>query len=190
MSIENTLSARSNNQCELCSSHECLSVYNIPPAVEFSPDKSLLLCEVCTQQVKGNEPLDINHWRCLNESMWNQEQAIQIMAWRMLKQLEAESWAQDLLDIFYLDDKVLAAAKEGFVIDEQSQSTRDANGTVLQTGDNVTLVKDLDVKGAGFTAKRGTVVKNISLTDNPEQIEGRINGIQLVLVSKFMKKVN
>ena len=52
----------------------------------------------------------------------------------------------------------------------------------------MTIIKDLEVKGAGFTAKRGTVVKNIALTDNPEQIEGRVNGTRIVLLSCFLKK--
>jgi len=52
------------------------------------------------------------------------------------------------------------------------------------------LIKDLDVKGAGFTAKRGTVVKNITLTDNPLHIEGRVNGVRIVLVADFLKKVS
>jgi protein PhnA len=46
----------------------------------------------------------------------------------------------------------------------------------------------LVVKGANFTAKRGTTVKNISLTDNPEHIEGKVNGTRIVLLSKFLKK--
>ncbi|MDD4885088.1 PhnA domain-containing protein, partial [Sulfuricurvum sp.] len=52
----------------------------------------------------------------------------------------------------------------------------------------VTLIKDLEVKGAGFTAKRGTIVKNIRLTDDPKYIEGKINGSTIVLVAAFMKK--
>ena len=66
--------------------------------------------------------------------------------------------------------------------------TKDSNGTILEAGDTVTLIKDLVVKGAGFTAKRGTVVKNISLTDNPKHIEGRVNGTRIVLVSAYLKK--
>ncbi|MGL5800184.1 MAG: PhnA domain-containing protein, partial [Plesiomonas sp.] len=55
-------------------------------------------------------------------------------------------------------------------------------------GDSVTLIKDLVVKGANFTAKRGTMVKNITLTSNPEHIEGRVNGVHIVLVAAFLKK--
>ena len=52
----------------------------------------------------------------------------------------------------------------------------------------MTLIKDLPVKGAGFTAKRGTAVRNIALTGNPEQIEGRVNGVRIVLLTKYLKK--
>jgi protein PhnA len=57
------------------------------------------------------------------------------------------------------------------------------------SGDNVTLIKDLDVKGGNFTAKRGTPVRNISLTDNPEHIEGRVNGVRIVLLTCYLKKM-
>ena len=67
---------------------------------------------------------------------------------------------------------------------------RDSNGTILTEGDTVTLIKDLEVKGAGFTAKRGTIVKNIHLTDDAKFIEGKINGTQIVLVAEYMKKSN
>jgi protein PhnA len=59
---------------------------------------------------------------------------------------------------------------------------------VLLEGDNVTIIKDLEVKGAGFTAKRGTMVRGIHLTDNPLHIEGKVNGTQIVLVAAYLKK--
>jgi len=67
----------------------------------------------------------------------------------------------------------------------------DSNGAVLEAGDTVTLIKDLNVKGAGFTAKRGTAVRNISLVaDNHEHIEGRINGQRIVILTQFVKRSN
>lgn len=66
----------------------------------------------------------------------------------------------------------------------------DCNGTELQSGDDVTVIKDLDVKGAGQTVKRGTTVKNISLTNDPELIDCRTKEIKgLVLKSCFVKKL-
>ncbi len=68
--------------------------------------------------------------------------------------------------------------------------TRDSNGTVLAEGDSVTIIKDLKVKGASATLKRGTVFKNIRLTDDPREIECRSAQIKgLVLKTEFVKKV-
>jgi protein PhnA len=66
---------------------------------------------------------------------------------------------------------------------------RDSNGAVLAQGDSVVLIKDLVVKGANFTAKRGTVVRGISLvSDTASQIEGRVEGQRIVLLTEFVKK--
>lgn len=67
--------------------------------------------------------------------------------------------------------------------------TRDASGTVLADGDQVVLVKDLKVKGAGQTLKQGTVIRSIRLTDNPEEIDCRHEAIKgLVLRTEFVRK--
>lgn len=66
---------------------------------------------------------------------------------------------------------------------------KDANGTELNAGDNVTLIKDLKVKGVGATLKRGTMVKNIKLTDDDKEIEGKIDKMGvIVLKTEFLKK--
>ena len=65
----------------------------------------------------------------------------------------------------------------------------DSNGTPLETGDTVVLIKDLNVKGGGLTAKRGTAVRKITLVhDNAEQIEGKVDGQQIVILTQFVKK--
>lgn len=67
---------------------------------------------------------------------------------------------------------------------------RDSNGTVLKDGDSVTVIKDLKVKGSSAVLKRGTAIKNIRLTDNPEEIECNAPGIKgLVLKTCFLKKI-
>jgi len=67
--------------------------------------------------------------------------------------------------------------------------TKDSNGNTLDDGDSVTVIKDLKVKGAGETLKRGTVIRNIRLTDDPGEIEGRTGTIKgLVLKTQFVKK--
>ena len=70
-----------------------------------------------------------------------------------------------------------------------SDETRDSNGAILKDGDTVTLIKDLKVKGTSTTLKRGTIVKGIRLTDDPEEIEGKAGNIKgLVLRAEFLKK--
>ena len=112
---------------------------------------------------------------------------------RILQNRHKDPWAKDLLDQMYLEESELNWANAGLfeavTSVDSGAITKDSNGAQLQEGDSVTLIKDLDVKGAGFTAKRRTLVKNIRLTNNPEQIDARVNGIQIVLLTKFLKKV-
>ena len=187
------LLARSNSKCELCGAEEGLSVYEVTPDSNGSADQSVLLCEACQEQIEIPEKIDVNHWRCLNDSMWSQVPVVQVLAWRMLTLLKAEGWPQDLLDMLYLDDQTLAWAQatSNGSSDADVNKHVDSNGAVLAAGDTVTLIKDLNVKGANFTAKRGTAVRGISLVaDNPEHIEGRVNGQQIVILTKFVKKSN
>lgn len=191
MSTEQALLERSESKCELCGATDNLQPYAVPPSSDGSADQSVLLCDTCREQIEEPDKTDPNHWRCLNDSMWSQVPAVQVMAWRMLKRLSAEGWPQDLLDMLYLDEETLAwaeAGNEGGDTEEAVQH-RDCNGATLAAGDTVTLIKDLNVKGANFTAKRGTAVRGISLVaDNPEQIEGRVNGQQIVILTQFVKK--
>jgi protein PhnA len=128
---------------------------------------------------------DEKHWNCLHDSMWNTEPAVQVMVYRLLTKLGA----QDQLDMMYLEEDVKAWAKEG-TVEENAEPTRDVNGTILQAGDSVTIIKDLPVKGAGFTAKQGTTVKNIQLVEgDPTHIQGRVNGTKIFIISAFLKKI-
>ena len=191
MSIEKTLLQRSNSKCELCGSESDLKTYDVPPADTADAEHAILACDFCRNQFDNNAELDANHWRCLNDSMWTPVPAVQVMAWRLLTRLESEIWAHDLLDMLYLEQEVQTWAEATSSTDTDDLIvSKDSNGTPLLAGDAVTLIKDLDVKGAGFTAKRGTMVKNISLTNNPEHIEGRVNGTRIVLLTKFLKKAN
>ena len=109
----------------------------------------------------------------------------------MLSRLKQHDWANDLLEMFYLDDDTLLWAQETGEGTEKEEKIlhRDCNGTILTTGDSVVLVKDLEVKGANFTGKRGDAVHKITLVrDNPEQIEGRLNGQGIVLLTQYVKK--
>lgn len=189
MSLEKTLHERSGDKCELCGAVDGLTVLDVAPS-DGSADQAILVCGTCHSQIENPETMDANHWRCLNDSMWSQVPAVQVMAYRLLNSLRAEGWPQDLLDMMYLEDATKAWAEAGMPSESSDDETptKDSNGTILQEGDDVTLIKDLVVKGANFTAKRGTLVKEIHLTDNPLHIEGKVNGTQIVLVSAFLKK--
>ena len=192
MTIEQDLLTRSESKCELCSSDTGLDVVEVPPVESATADNCILACETCRSQIEVADTagtMDANHWRCLNDSMWNPNPAVQVMAWRLLKRLDGEDWAQSALEMMYLEEDTQTWAAKGFADnDETASESKDSNGATLNAGDSVTLIKDLDVKGAGFTAKRGTMVKNISLTDNPKHIEGRVNGTRIVLLTEFLKK--
>lgn len=73
--------------------------------------------------------------------------------------------------------------------DQAADTTpRDSNGAELADGDSVTVIKDLKVKGSSMVIKRGTKVKSIRLTDNPEEVDCRIDGSGIVLKTCFLKK--
>lgn len=72
---------------------------------------------------------------------------------------------------------------------ESAVVVRDAVGNVLQDGDAVVLVKDLDVKGAGQTLRRGTVIRSIRLTGDAQEIDCKHDTIRgLVLRTEFVRK--
>lgn len=156
------------------------------PVLAAPREDEVLLCAICRAGLEGGAE-DGPHWQCLNDAIWSEEPAVKVLAFRMLTRLGAP-WANDLLDIAYLTDEERAWADAG-LSDEAAVEHRDSNGAVLAQGDNVVLIKDLPVKGAGFTAKRGTAVRGISLVaDNPEHIEGRVEGQRIVILTKFVKK--
>lgn len=191
MSLERELNKRSGSICELSGETENLKIYEVPKSPGTGLDSNILISQTCLEQIEDPEKVDPNHWRCLNDSMWSEVPAVQVMAWRMLNRLKSEGWPQDLLDMLYLDEDTLAWANATGEGDDDEDAIKhiDANGVVLQAGDSVVLIKDLDVKGANFTAKRGTPVRNISLVhDNPEHIEGRVSGQHIVILTKFVKK--
>ncbi|WP_236974622.1 PhnA domain-containing protein [Membranihabitans maritimus] len=190
MDLEQLLIDRSGNRCEISGKNGALKVYTLPPADEGNEENSILIDENYLNQMLGNTDINPVDWQCLNESIWSTIPAIQVLSWRMLQKLRSESWALNLLDMAYLDEETLQWAKEGQEeAPNGSAKHLDCNGAELQTGDTVVLTKDLNVKGAGFTAKRGTAVRRISLVaDEPTQIEGRVNDQKIVILTEFVKK--
>ena len=165
--------------CDLCGNTEGLSPFTVAPKEE-----TITLCETCLATIE--EPTqNEKHWNCLHDSMWSTEPAVQVMAFRLLTKLGA----QDQLDMLYLEDDVRAWA-EAELNEEKVEPTRDSNGQILVEGDAVSIIKDLVVKGAGFTAKQGTTVKNIRMAPgDPTHIQGRVNGTMIFLKTEFLKKL-
>ncbi len=192
MRQDELLAQRSGNTCELCGSAVNLKVYEVPPATG-NMDDAVLLCPKCLAQIEKKEEPDSKHWQCLATSMWSEVRAVQVMAWRMLNRFRNESWAAEKLDMLFLDEERLAWAKASG--DHENEGLvdlhKDCYGAILQNGDNVVLTKSLDVKGSTLNAKVGTVVRNIRLVpDNTEQIEGRVEGQMIVILTKYLRKQN
>jgi protein PhnA len=162
--------------CPLCTTDAPL--IEIP--VTGGPDTaSIHICAACADPDTAPD-----HFRPLASTMWTEDAAVQVFAARTLKRLDTD-WSRDLAEQLYLDEETQAWA------DNQAAATnhKDSNGVPLATGDTVVLIKDLNVKGAGFTAKRGTAVHKISLVpDNDAHIEGRVEGQRIVILTEFVKK--
>lgn len=189
MSIEKSVAERSGGRCELCGSSEMLSMFVVSPKAGTNAEEVVHVCKVCKDQLTDEVPVDANHWRCLNDSMWSEVPAVKVVAYRMLNALKSEGWPVDLLEMMYLDEETLAWAKSGIEDDAEKLVHRDSNGAVLNNGDTVVIIKDLNVKGANFTAKRGTAVRNITLVhDHADQIEGRVEGQKIVILTQYVKK--
>ena len=187
MNVEHLLIERSGNQCELCTNTEGLTVMEVAPS-DGSAEQSILVCSECAALLEAPEQ-NPNHWRCLNDSMWSPAPAVQVSAYRILKKIAGEGWPQDMLDMLYLEPEVQEWAEEGQA-EENAEPTRDSNGNILAEGDSVSIIKDLVVKGAGFTAKQGTTVKNIKMAPgDPTHIQGRVNGTMIFLKTEFLKKL-
>lgn len=166
-----TLMSRAGGMCEFCGGTEDLLPCDVPGAGE------ILLCEIC----QGEPPAA--HWRCLETAAWSGEPEVQVAVWRKLGGID-EAWAAQLRD-----QMILSPEAEAVIAAPAALEHRDSNGALLAAGDTVVLIKDLPVKGAGFTAKRGTAVRGISLVpDNAAQIEGRVEGQKIVILTEFVKR--
>lgn len=189
---EAQLKERSNNSCELCTATDNLQTYEVahlPGGLKF--DTAIYICSNCANQLDKKADFEPNHWKALEGTMWSEVPAVQVLVWRLLNKLSNESWAADLLEMLYLDEEVLAWAENfaKYDTDDTVAIHKDSNGNTLHNGDTVVLTKSLDVKGSTLNAKMGTVVKNIRLVeDNPEQIEGKIEGQLIVILTKYLRK--
>jgi protein PhnA len=186
--IERKLKDRSGSVCEISGTEHDLVVYVLPPTNERTVENSVLIAKHLKDQIENPETTDEKDWRGLSESMWSEYLPVQIVSWRMLARLKNT----DLLEMMYLDEEALEWAKatgEGEEEDENKIVHKDSNGVTLLDGDSVVLIKDLDVKGATFTAKRGAAVHNIKLVwDDANLIEGRVENQSIYILTQYVKK--
>jgi len=191
MSIEKELKVRCDNKCELCESQDNLVGYNVPPYTDDNFDTCVMICNKCFEKLENLNQGDAEYWTCVKNTMWSQVPAVQVLIWRILNNFKSENWAQSLLDMLYLDEETMKWADHASSDSQDNSSIRhlDSNGVELQNGDTVVIDKDLKVKGTSITAKRGTAVRGIHLVpNNPDQIEGRVNGQMIVILTKFVSK--
>lgn len=189
--MEQQLLERSENKCELCQSAASLKLYEVLPQSGRTEDNCIMICDKCLGQIEKTEALDVKHLNCLRTSIWSAVPGVQVVTWRLLHRLRDESWATESIEMMYMDDETLAWAAAG--LEEESAGAdevhKDCNGQVLEAGNSVVLTKTLDVKGSSLSAKLGTVVKNIRLVeDNTDQIEGKIEGQTIVILTKYVRK--
>ena len=184
---EKRLKDRSGSVCEISGSDENLVVYIVEPKTEAIPENCILITKQLKDQIENKDLMNATDWRGLSDSMWNENLPVQIVSWRMHARLKNN----DMLEMMYLDEDALEWAKAtGEDEDEEGKIIhKDSNGNILLDGDSVVLIKDLDVKGATFTAKRGAAVHNIKLVwDNANQIEGRVENQHIVILTQYVKK--
>jgi protein PhnA len=189
MSINVRLQERSNNTCELCSATNTeLVVYTIPPFPGDSIDQQVAVCKQCNDSLLNSNFSDSNHWRALTGSIWSESPAVQALSYKILKRIGAD-WAIEAAESAYLDEIVLELAQAEDLAEASKIVHKDAYGVLLAQGDTVVLTQNLNVKGANFIAPKGTIVRKIRLVpDNAEQIEGKIEGDTIVILTKYVRK--
>lgn len=183
MALAAALSARCGGTCELCTDAPATQEYAVTPRDPDQLANQVAICDTCLKEM---DHLEADHWRCLEGSIWNPEASVQALSYRMLHARKDQGWAADVLNAVEADEDIIQWALTAFQV---ADVHKDAFNNILENGDNVVLTQALNVKGASFTAAKGTIVKKIRLVpDNTGQIEGKINDQTIVILTKFVKK--
>jgi len=190
MSINSALQNRSSNACELCSEPDTnLHGYAVPPKENDAIDNLVALCSNCYDKITRSDFSDTNYWRFLTGSIWNEIPSVQALSYKILFKLSAEEWASETVESAQLDESVINWANAEDDLEAARIIHKDAFGVVLATGDSVVLTQNLNVKGANFIAPKGTIVRKIKLVENnAEQVEGKIEGDTIVILTKYLRK--
>jgi protein PhnA len=187
-----SLLERANNSCEICSQiNTDLNIYTVPTH-NFDTDADVvILCSNCNTSITNNDYANAENFRGIQGSIWSETSSVKVLSYKIAQQLHTIDWAQEIVDSAYLTEDELAWANSEAEATASIVVHKDAYGAVLQSGDNVLLTENLNVKGTNFIAPKGTKVPKIRLVaDNAEQIEGKIEGSTIVILTKFVRKSN
>lgn len=185
MSLSSALSQRAGSRCELCDAAGDLVSFNVPPKEGKTADEQVALCDTCAENLH-TPAAHADHWRCLSGAIWSEVPAVQALSYKVLSALPGEEWAAEALESVEFPENIVewATGSTG-----ENLIHKDAFGNELAAGDNVLLTQNLNVKGANFIAPKGTLVRKIRLVaDNAGQIEGKINGDTIVILTQYVKK--
>ncbi len=185
-SLSSALEQRSAGRCELCDTAANLVPFTVAPKEGHSADEQVAVCPTCLNAL-AEPTAHAAHWQCLTGAIWSETPAVQALSYKTLSALTGEDWAAEALESVEFPENVVSWATGG--TGGETVIHKDAFGNELAAGDAVLLTQNLNVKGANFIAPKGTLVKKIRLVaDNAEQIEGKINGDTIVILTKFVKK--
>lgn len=178
------LQERCAGSCELCNANPATIDYTVSPRSDDNISNQVAICYICLEHLSNESTSD--HWRCLEASIWSQEPSVQALCHRILTICQDQVWAQEVLNSVDLEESIITWALSAL---EKPNVHKDAYGNLLEQGDTVVLTQVLNVKGTNFMAAKGTIVKKIKLvSDNVEQIEGKINDQNIIILTKFVKK--
>ncbi|MBK9107648.1 MAG: PhnA domain-containing protein [Saprospiraceae bacterium] len=192
MKLSQSLIDRSNGVCELCTlNDEVLQAFVVPTRTDDIDANVVVICDACFQQIQNKEAMDTNYFRFLTGSIWSEVSAVKVLSFNLLSRLKTEEWAQEAIDGAYLSEEELNWALSESESKANEVVHKDAYGIILNSGDSVFLTESLNVKGSSIMAAKGTKVAKIRLVpDNPDQIEGKIDGSTIVILTKFVRKGN
>ncbi|HEY0898485.1 MAG TPA: PhnA domain-containing protein [Sphingobacteriaceae bacterium] len=190
MAINTQLQERSNNTCELCGNADVqLQAYAVPPKSDETTDNQVVLCTSCSDRINAGDYSYPHYWRFLEGSIWSEVPAVKVLSYKILSKLSSEEWARDAMEGAYLDEPLVEWANAEAALEAEKVIHKDSYGVILEAGDTVVLTQNLNVKGTNYIAPKGTMVRKIKLVHgNAEQIEGKINGDTIVILTKFVRK--
>lgn len=182
--ITDQLMKRCNAVCELCNTGKASIAYAVSPENNDAAENEVALCDNCYAALEDKAAA--THWYCLAGSIWSEVPSVQALSYRLLYGYKEEEWAQEIISSVEPGESIIHWALTAF---EEKVVHLDSNGNELHNGDTIVLTQGLNVKGVNFMAPKGTIVRKIRLVPgNPAQIEGKINGQIIVILTRYVRK--